>query len=123
MKYQNILNLLNETSDSKFVSRKCNIVNDQSNVNDDVRIEIIYNTEVLKSILYDYNDAYDFGRGDITVIADPATQVSFTSCAPFAKDITKFEKTIIDDAENLDLVIPMYNLLYSRIYSYIVSII
>ena len=40
MKHQKILNLLNEASDSKFVTRKWNIVNDQSNSNYDVENEI-----------------------------------------------------------------------------------
>ena len=31
MEYQKILNLLNEPKDSKFVTRKWNVVNDQSN--------------------------------------------------------------------------------------------
>ena len=48
---------MNEPNDSKFVARKWNIVNDQSNANYDVGYEIIYNTEVLKSNLCDYNDA------------------------------------------------------------------
>ena len=48
MEHQTILNLLKEPNDSKFVTRKWN-VSDQSNVNYDVGIEIIYNTEVLKS--------------------------------------------------------------------------
>ena len=46
MEHQEILNLLNEVSDSKFVTRKWNIVNDQSNANYDVGNEIIYNIEV-----------------------------------------------------------------------------
>ena len=46
MEHQKILNLLNEASDSKFVTRKWNIVNDQSNSNYDVGTEIIYNTKV-----------------------------------------------------------------------------
>ena len=50
MKHQKILNLLSEASDSNFVTRKWNIVNDQSNSNYDVKKEIINNTEVLKSI-------------------------------------------------------------------------
>ena len=54
---------MNEASDSKFVTRKWNIVNDQSNANYDVGNEIIYNTEVLKSNLCDYNDAYILVRG------------------------------------------------------------
>ena len=53
MEHQKRLNLLNETIGSKFVTRKWNIVNDQSNANYDVGNEIIYNTEVLKSNLCD----------------------------------------------------------------------
>ena len=58
MEYQKILKLLNEASDSTFVTRKWNIVNDQSYGKDGERNEIIYNTDVLKSNLCDYNNAY-----------------------------------------------------------------
>ena len=64
---------MNEASDSKFVTRKWNIVNDQSNANYDAENEIIYNIEVLKSNFCDYNDAYILVRGDITVTAVPTT--------------------------------------------------
>ena len=93
MENQIVLNLLNEDSASKFVTRKWNIVNYESNTNCDVGNEIIYNTEVLKSNLCDYNDAYILVRGDITIIASPATQVAFKTCAPFAKCITKIDVT------------------------------
>ena len=56
MEHQKILNSLNETSDSKIVTREWDIVNDQSNSNYDVGNEIIYNTEVLKSNLCDLNN-------------------------------------------------------------------
>ena len=46
MEHQKILNSLNEASDSKFVTRKWSIVNDQSNANYNVANEIIFNTEV-----------------------------------------------------------------------------
>ena len=49
--------------------RKWNIVNDQSSANYDAGNEIICNTEVLKSNLCGYNDAYIIVRGDITVVA------------------------------------------------------
>ena len=62
MEHQKTLNLLNEANDSKFVTRKWNIVNDQSNAKYGVGNEIIYNTENLKSNLCDYNDAYIFVR-------------------------------------------------------------
>ena len=49
MQHQKILNLLNEAGDSKFVTRKWNIVNDQSNTDYSAANKITYNTEVLKS--------------------------------------------------------------------------
>ena len=58
MEHQKILNLLNEANDSKFMTRKWNIVNDNSKANYDVANEITYITEVLKSNLCDYDDAY-----------------------------------------------------------------
>ena len=49
---------MNEENNSKFMIRKWNIVNDQSNANYDAGNEIIYNIEVLKSNICDYHDAY-----------------------------------------------------------------
>ena len=79
MEYWKILNLLNEASDSKFVTRKWNVDNDQSNANYDVGNEILYNTEVLRSNLCDYNDAYILVKGDITIIWHQVTQVTFNN--------------------------------------------
>ena len=70
MENQKTLNLLNEASDSKFTTRKWNMVNDQSNANYDIGNKIIYNTEVLKSNLCDYNDAYILVRGNVTVTSN-----------------------------------------------------
>ena len=56
MEHQKILNLL-KANDSKFMTKKWNIVNDNSKVNYDLGNEIIYNTEVLKTNLCDYNNA------------------------------------------------------------------
>ena len=50
---QKILNLLNEASGSKFVSRKWNIINEQIDTNYDVGNEIIYNREVINPKLSD----------------------------------------------------------------------
>ena len=62
---------MNEANNSKFVTIKWNVVNNQSYGKYCERNEIIYNTEVLKSNLCDYNDAYILVRGDITVTAAP----------------------------------------------------
>ena len=107
MEHKKILNLLNEASDSRFATRKWNIVND-------VGIEIIYNTEVLKSKLCDYNDTYILVRGDIAVVAAgnrEVTQAGFENCAKFTRCITKIDETTIDDSEGFDLVKPIYNLI------------
>ena len=57
MGHQKILNILNKANQSKFVTRKWNIANYQSNANYVLRNKIIYNTEVLKSNLCDQYDA------------------------------------------------------------------
>ena len=96
------------------MTRNCNIFSDQSNGNYDSGNEIFYNAEVLKHNICDYNDAYILVKGDITVAVGPATQVVFKNCAPF----TNINGTTIDDADALDLVMSIYNLLeYSSNYS------
>ena len=109
---------MNKASDSKFVTRNWNIVNDQLNANHNVGNEIIYSAKALKSNLPDYNDAYILVRDDITIIGHNVTQVVFKNCAPFTKCIIKIDEKTRDDAEDLDLVKAMYNLLeYSSSYS------
>ena len=118
-----MMNSLKKTSDSKFVTRKWNIVNNQSKRNYDAGNEIICNTEVLKLNLCEYIDAYILVRGDIITMAhnNPAP-VAFKNCASITKCITKIDGTTIDDAEDLDLVMSMYNLIeFSSNYSDAIS--
>ena len=68
MEHQKILNLLNELGDSKFGTRKWKIVNDQPKQDYAIGNEIIYSTEVLKSNLRDFIDAYILAVGDITIL-------------------------------------------------------
>ena len=68
MEHQKQLNLLNGTNNSKFVSRKWNIANDNSKPNYGVGSEIFYNAEGLKSNPCHYNDAYILVRGEIIII-------------------------------------------------------
>ena len=53
--------------------------------------EIAYNTEVLKSNIWDYNDRYISVRGNITIIEHQVTQIAFKNCAPFTKSIIKID--------------------------------
>ena len=105
MEQQKILNSLNKSSDSKFLTRNWNFVNDQYNTNCSEGNEIIFSTDVLKSNLCDYNDACILVRGDITIIGyNLATQVAFKKCPPCIRYITKIDGTTIDYAEDLDLL-------------------
>ena len=54
--------------------------NDPSNAHYDVGSVIIYNAEVLKSNLCDYNDAYILVRDNITLIGHRVTRAAFKSC-------------------------------------------
>ena len=102
---------MNESSDSKFVSRNWNTVNDQSNANYSVGNEIIYGTEVVKSNIFDYNDASIKVKVDIIIIGRTlANEVALKNCATFMKCITKIDVTTINDVEDLGLVMPIYNL-------------
>ena len=89
------------------MTRKQNIVNDQQNVSCDVENEFIYNTEILKSNLGHYNDAYILLRANVTIIGYQVTQVALRHCAPFTKSITKIDGATSDNAEDLHLVMPM----------------
>ena len=83
------------------------------------RKRIICNAKILKSCLCDFNDAYILVSGDIVTTAhNSLTPVAFKNCVPFIKCITKIDGTTIDDAEDLDLFMSMYNLIeYSPNYS------
>ena len=83
----------------------------QSNANYVVGNEINNSTEVLKSNIWDNNDAYILVRGNITTIGDNGKQVAFKNYSPFIMCIPKIDGTAINDAEDLDLVMLIYNFL------------
>ena len=94
---------MNEANDSKFVTRKWNIVSDLSNSIFDVGNQIIYKTEDSKSTLCDYNDAYLLLRGDITIIGHQATQVALNvlSVTLSARENQKVSKLLSKGFERL----------------------
>ena len=78
---------------------------------------------MLKSSLCDYSDAYILVKGTITVnniaAADADAnntneRVIFRNCAPFANCISEINNTQVDNAKDLDIVMPMYNLIEYR---------
>ena len=79
---------------------------------------------MLRSDLCDYNGAYNVERETIDLLAAAANEndkpekgVVFKNNAPFRSCISNINSTLIDNAEDFDIVMPMYNLLeYSQNY-------
>ena len=77
---------------------------------------------MLRSDLWDYSDAYIAVKGDITLEGDNNANeknknLKFKNNSPFINCISKINGVKIDNAEDLDFVMPMYNLLeYSKNY-------
>ena len=81
---------------------------------------------MLKSSLCDYNDVYILVKGTVTVsntrtaaaANNKNNKVIFQNCAPFTNCISEINNTQIDNAKDIDIVMPMYNLIeYSDNYS------
>ena len=128
MEYQKIENLLNNESNKPSKFRTSNLVE----INDNVRGEyssdkqIRFKATMLRSSLCDYSDAYILVKGNITVNNTAAAaaanntnkKVILKNCAPFTNCISKINNTEMDNAEYIDIVMPMYNLIeYSDNYS------
>ena len=86
-----------------------------------------FKTAMLRSSFCDYSDAYIHVKGNITVNNTAAEgvdanntnkKVIFKNCAPFTNYISKINNTKMDDAEYIDIVMPMNNLIeYNDNYS------
>ena len=70
---------------------------------------------MLRSDLCDYSDAYIVVKGNITFTRPNNDaydrKLAFKNNAPFISCISKINNTLLDNAEDLDIVMPMYNLL------------
>ena len=77
------------------------------------------------SNLYDYSDVYIVVKRTIDLLSAAANEndkaekdVVFKNNGPFRSCMTKINNTLMENAEDLDIIIPMYNLLeYSHNYS------
>ena len=128
MENQKIINLLDKIdTDSKyFTNKKWYIINDENNTNYGVNKDtgadnpdtIKYDTRVLKPNLCDYAEAYILIDGTIRATnAVNATRLALKNCAPLTKCNLEINDEHVDTAENLDIVMPMYNLIeYSDNY-------
>ena len=131
MEHQKIANLTDDTSNqpSKFRTRNGVEINNESRGTYNVNSQIKFKTTMFKSSLCDYSDAYILVKGKITITgagADAAARkaderdkdVAFKNCAPFSKCISEINNTKVDNAKDINIVMPMYNLIeYSNNYA------
>ena len=121
MEYDKINNLLGSESEqlSRSVTTNYVRVNSLSNSLSNTYNEnksIRFKTPMLRSDLCDYADAYILVNGTITVAGNHPRDrqnkpVILKNNAPFISCITKINNVLIENAEDLDVVMPMYNLL------------
>ena len=80
---------------------------------------------MLRSDLRDFSDAYIVVKGDITLTKDANIDfidirnmsLAFKNNAPFTDCISKINNVLVGNAEDLDVAMPIYNLLeYSKNY-------
>ena len=128
MQYQKIANLMDDASNqpSKFRTKNWVEINDESRRTYSVNSQIKFKTTMLKSSLCDYTDAYTLVKGTITVNNTAASdadanntnkKVIFKNCALCTNCISEINNTQVDNAKDIDIVMPMYNLIeYSDNY-------
>ena len=112
---------------SKFRTKNWVEINNESRRTYSANRQINFKTSMLRSSLCEYSDPYIFAKGNISVNNTAAAdadanntnkKVIFKNCAPFTNCISKINNTQIDNAEYIDIVMPMYNLIeYSDNYS------
>ena len=127
MEYQKITNLLGTTIDEvpRCITKIWVEVPVQSgSANDRYKPskQIRFTTSMLRSDLCDFSDAYIDVKGEVTVTGGSNNSrknrpLAFKNNAPFTNCISKANHVLIDNAEDLDVVMPMYNLMeYSKNY-------
>ena len=98
-------------------------LNDLSSGQYSLNINMTFKTSMLRSNICDYRDAYIIKKGRITFEGNNAAKVKdktliLKNNATFRSCISKINNTFIDNSEDLDIVMPIYNLLqYSHNYS------
>ena len=66
----------------------------------------------LESSLWNYFDGYVLVTGNINVLgANTNTKAAFKNCALFRKCRTEINENFINEAEHINIAMPMYNLI------------
>ena len=123
MEYQKLPNLIDDSSNqpSRFKTKNWVEIKDESRGTYNVNSQIKFKSTMLNSSLCDYSDAYILVKGKIAItgagdnaVARQADErdkgVAFKNCAPFTNCISEINIIQVDNAKDIDIVMPMYNL-------------
>ena len=128
MEDKKIINLLDNAPNqpSKFRTKNWVELNDESRVTYPIDSHIKFKTIMLKSSLCNYGHPFLLVKGRTTVnntgtAAAPTNsnkKVIFKNCTQFTDCIFEIKNTQVDNAKQIDIVMPMHNLIeYSNNYS------
>ena len=101
--------LLNDSTISKFVTRKLIEVNGLSGSQCSVNKNIKFKTPMLRANFFDYSDTYiviketiDFGAAGNNAMTQKV--IIFKNNTPFMSGVSKINNTFVDNAEDLDFL-------------------
>ena len=111
MEYQKIINSLDNTPNELT---KLEVKLRQSTKDGQIK----FKSSMTKSRLCDYSDAYILVKGSISITAQAEDnpnngnkEVIFKNCAPFTDCLSETNNAQIDNAKDIDVVMPMYSLI------------
>ena len=108
-----MINLWDNTPNqpTKFRAKNWVEINDESRGAYNTNSQIRFKTSMSRSSLCDYSDVYLVFKWTIAFKnTDVNKRVIFNKCAPFTSCISRTNNTQIDDAQYIDVVMPMYSL-------------
>ena len=106
-------NTLNQPS--KFRTKNWVEINDESRGNYNINSQIKFKTSMLRSSLCDYSDAYISATIAVPNTAEAAAaaknrkKIIIKNCFRFTNYIGGINNTQIDNAKDINMVMPMYN--------------
>ena len=122
MEYQKIANLLDDNKSNqpfRFKTKNWVKINDESRGTYNVNSQIKFRTIILREFVEGTITIAGAGDNAAAKQADERDKdVIFKNCAPFTNCISEINNTQVDNAKDIDIVIPMYNLIeYSDNYA------
>ena len=116
MEYKRIINLLDDTpiQPTKFRTNNWVEINDDSRKTYNTSSQVKFKTLMLRSSLCDYIDPCILVKGTVSIAAQAGDNpnntnrnVVFKNSAPFTDYISEINNAQIDNANHIDVIIPM----------------